>query len=395
MRQTLNGSLPEVPSGVMDQVLGQWQQMSTSVAKETSSTESVSNASSVPKSANAVNPGVRESTRWIQIAGKSMGIPQTIAVIGATSLVVGAVLFAIGFFEKDSATAISSAKTENPMETHADNNSGVVARGSTSDEPSASAKNNGLANKLGVESNIQSATDLTPHKSTTGKDLPAYSNNGNAEENGLKTAANHSTANWTAAVGSNSPKSLAGAPSNSNNVVAILPVEVLPDGWVQVAVGSLESDKLYLDWGDGKLEKVREDKPWVKHQFLPYSRKKFRVQVVEMSSQDSKNRMVVSSADIWISPVQLEEKIPDIVTVNGDGYNDEFYVLIPEPEYFEMLIFDKRNSVVFRSTDPHARWAARNKDWTVMEGEYRVLLTLKYSGEESHRFIRRRLIVQQ
>ena len=167
---------------------------------------------------------------------------------------------------------------------------------------------------------------------------------------------------------------------------------------VQLSVEGKLTEKSYIDWGDGKVEKAKSSSgnKWVaKHRYFPRTNRKFAVVLVEYRDIELKSRSILAKTDVYIEPTNAEEIIPEIITPNGDGYNDEFYVKIPSPEYFELLIFDKSNAVVFRSNSPEERWVARDKNLAVMEGEYRILLTLKYSGEPSHRFIRKRLIVQQ
>ncbi len=53
---------------------------------------------------------------------------------------------------------------------------------------------------------------------------------------------------------------------------------------------------------------------------------------------------------------QMFTYIPNAFTPNGDGYNDVFKVSIVDPVNFEMTIFDRWGSLVFKSTDPNIGW---------------------------------------
>ena len=61
----------------------------------------------------------------------------------------------------------------------------------------------------------------------------------------------------------------------------------------------------------------------------------------------------------------FSEKLPNIITPNGDGDNDFLVIKAKERlSYFKIEIYDLRGRVVFRSEDPDFRW-----DGTLPEGE--------------------------
>lgn len=396
-RQAANQSVPELPSGVMDRVLGEWQKMSNpSVNSDGSNNGNAENFQL--NSSKISNPSAGEISQVIRIAGKALGFPQLAVAVGFIAVAVAGVVWLSMESNSSDGNQKSTSKMVEERSINVDEENTVEPI-----EKNLRANgNNDVNEKLETSArpgDLGNSTNVDPGHSVNSINKPAPNNGVSREigENTGKSGASVSgstlvvNAQQTAVVA----KSQGSATEQSSKRIADLRFELGANGWVSIFPSSHSSDNTYIDWGDGKVEKLNSDKSNLKHRYLPYSKRKFSIQLLEMSSPDAKIKTALAKSDVWITPDLAEEKIPDVVTVNGDGYNDEFYVIIPEPEYFEMLIFDKRNAVVFRSYDPQIRWSARDKELSVMEGEFRVLLTLKYSGEPTHRFIRRRLLVQQ
>lgn len=85
----------------------------------------------------------------------------------------------------------------------------------------------------------------------------------------------------------------------------------------------------------------------------------------------------------WVSPKNYEvpEVFPSIFTPNNDGYNDSFYVMMSEPEFFEITVMDMRGNRVFTSKNIHEKWSGKVGDRVCPSGIYQVYLTRRYSHE--------------
>ncbi len=79
---------------------------------------------------------------------------------------------------------------------------------------------------------------------------------------------------------------------------------------------------------------------------------------------------------------QMFTYIPNIFTPNGDGYNDEFKVSIVDPVQFEMTVFDRWGTPIFKSNDPSKGWnGAVTPTGEVVPGTYAVHVTAFRSND--------------
>lgn len=85
----------------------------------------------------------------------------------------------------------------------------------------------------------------------------------------------------------------------------------------------------------------------------------------------------------WFVPVggMTEEVFPSVFTPNGDGFNDSFYVMIPTPIAFDILVMDMRGSRVYSSQNPSEKWSGYLGNRKCEKGIYKVLLRRKYFGQ--------------
>jgi hypothetical protein len=85
----------------------------------------------------------------------------------------------------------------------------------------------------------------------------------------------------------------------------------------------------------------------------------------------------------WFVPVggMTEEVFPSVFTPNGDGFNDSFYVMIPTPKAFDILVMDMRGSRVYSSQNPSEKWSGYLGNRKCEKGIYKVLLRRKYFGQ--------------
>lgn len=107
----------------------------------------------------------------------------------------------------------------------------------------------------------------------------------------------------------------------------------------------------------------------------------------------------VDSQVFWIRAPKLDIPnyvIPDVITPNGDGLNDQFYVEFDRyPEKYELLIFDQLNRLVFRSEDPRENWKAQCYQTPCPAGLYRVVLTTQFEGQAEVKVNRQPLLIKK
>jgi gliding motility-associated-like protein len=107
----------------------------------------------------------------------------------------------------------------------------------------------------------------------------------------------------------------------------------------------------------------------------------------------------VDSQVFWVQAPKVEIPnyvIPDVITPNGDGLNDQFYVEFDRyPQRYELLIFDQLNRLVFRSEDPRENWKAQCYQTPCPAGLYRVVLTTQFEGQTEPKVNRQPLLIKK
>jgi gliding motility-associated-like protein len=107
----------------------------------------------------------------------------------------------------------------------------------------------------------------------------------------------------------------------------------------------------------------------------------------------------VDSQVFWVQAPKMEIPnyvIPDVITPNGDGLNDQFYVEFDRyPQRYELLIFDQLNRLVFRSEDPRENWKAHCYQTPCPAGLYRVVLTTQFEGQAEAKVNRQPLLIKK
>ena len=107
----------------------------------------------------------------------------------------------------------------------------------------------------------------------------------------------------------------------------------------------------------------------------------------------------VDSQVFWVQAPKVEIPnyvIPDVITPNGDGLNDQFYVEFDRyPERYELLIFDQLNRLVFRSENPRESWKAQCYQTPCPAGLYRVVLTTQFEGHSETKVNRQPLLIKK
>jgi gliding motility-associated-like protein len=77
----------------------------------------------------------------------------------------------------------------------------------------------------------------------------------------------------------------------------------------------------------------------------------------------------------------------NVITPNGDHYNDDVYVNIQDETSFELVIYDRTGNPVFRSKDKNVHWDGKNtfNGSDCLPGTYYYSLTYSFrSNSEPH-----------
>ena len=79
--------------------------------------------------------------------------------------------------------------------------------------------------------------------------------------------------------------------------------------------------------------------------------------------------------------------IPNAFTPNGDGLNDEFVIPTVDLERFEIVIYNRMGSEIYRSDNPNTSWTGYYQGREVPEGAYVYVVRYKWlnHGEEFKR----------
>ncbi|MBL7811726.1 MAG: gliding motility-associated C-terminal domain-containing protein [Bacteroidetes bacterium] len=85
--------------------------------------------------------------------------------------------------------------------------------------------------------------------------------------------------------------------------------------------------------------------------------------------------------------------VPDYLTPNGDGKNDDFYITLPPVSSYDLLIFDPLDRQVFRSSNPQEHWDGTCNRTDCPAGTYRVVLRYQLAGASEPVLLRRNLLL--
>jgi hypothetical protein len=86
---------------------------------------------------------------------------------------------------------------------------------------------------------------------------------------------------------------------------------------------------------------------------------------------------------------EAEVFIPDYLTPNADGINDELKVTVGSVTEYNLLVFDKNNRQVFLSNTPGLSWAGKAGLIECEAGMYKVVLSYKAAGSAERKIIRK------
>lgn len=370
---------------MMQRVLDQWQQMGAGSASEVSQ-----HGKDVQATAHEIGSKVSGLAKGKLVGGLSLGkaIVAAVVIAGVSAAVWVGVKSdnVVTPFRQNGvdATAQPNAANASP-EKNEKINGGEMEVGSNAESMNATASK---------ERNNLQGDPLMANVASHGKlneklDFPVSGSGKNAvEAKGVETAedkvaavdAVQKVANKTTSV---SPKL----------VVVSKPLEVeisVSDKAYVVRVEKRweDSGEVRIDWGLGQGFTVQRSKEIFVQRTVKL---KVLVQVVRIG------KVVKSGEEMLVVEPHgdaAEILVPEIITRNGDGLNDDFYVSMPQPEYFEIMIMDKSNRVVYRSNDWDAKWNGLKSGIKVESGEYAVMLAYRYSNQKKLNYVRQILIIQ-
>lgn len=92
---------------------------------------------------------------------------------------------------------------------------------------------------------------------------------------------------------------------------------------------------------------------------------------------------------------QPEVFIPDYLTPNGDGINDELIISIGEVQEFDLVIFDKYNRQVFVTNNPKQGWNGRCGQVDCEAGNYTAVLSYRLPGSEERLVLKKRIMLKR
>ena len=137
----------------------------------------------------------------------------------------------------------------------------------------------------------------------------------------------------------------------------------------------------YLNFGDGQQMSFEGNMIAINHFYRVNSRKDFYIKAVSIFSNgcvDSAMTKIEVSPSLSINEIM----IPTVFTPNGDGKNDVYYISIPEPKNFEMMVFDKGKKMIFSTTKFYDSWNGNCFGEPCIDGNYEVVIKTQYSGEK-------------
>ncbi len=87
--------------------------------------------------------------------------------------------------------------------------------------------------------------------------------------------------------------------------------------------------------------------------------------------------------------------IPDYLTPNADGFNDDLKVNIGPVTEYNLLVFDKNNRQVFMSSSPETSWNGKAGYIDCEAGIYRVVLSYKSAGSTEWKTVRKSVLLKR
>lgn len=87
--------------------------------------------------------------------------------------------------------------------------------------------------------------------------------------------------------------------------------------------------------------------------------------------------------------------VPDYLTPNGDGLNDELKIEIGVVRDYNLIIFDSHNRPVFTSSDPGISWNGKSGIRDCDAGTYNLVLSYRLKDSSQSKVIRKRILLKK
>jgi gliding motility-associated-like protein len=134
------------------------------------------------------------------------------------------------------------------------------------------------------------------------------------------------------------------------------------------------AERYIWDFGDGAGV---EGSQQAEHQYADTG--KYLVKLIAMNSEgcsDTTSRYI--DVKNYEAPV-----VPNAITPDGDGNDDELAVRISNETYYHFVIADMKGRTVFESTDKNQHWngSINNSGESLPEGSYYYTLQYKFGNE--------------
>lgn len=105
-----------------------------------------------------------------------------------------------------------------------------------------------------------------------------------------------------------------------------------------------------------------------------------------------------TARDVLLMKTEMAEQtvfIPDYLTPNADGINDDLKVSVGKVSEYNLVVFDKNNKQVFMSNSPDLSWNGKAGMIDCEPGIYSVVLNYKAIGSAERKIVRKKVLLKR